>query len=107
MAFVHGVGGDDWDPYSSSLAEYWNVWTRQYAELEAYGMQGLVVRYEDLVLDTEKEATQIKEAEMSKKYEMQRIEFEADCRRKEPAAPSPRHSACTHRLFGGGRSFSF
>ena len=34
------------------------------------------------LLDTEKEATQIKDAEMSKKYEMQRIEFEADCRRK-------------------------
>lgn len=44
------------------LAEYWNAWTRQYDELEAYGMQKLVVRYEDLVLDTEKEVERVASA---------------------------------------------
>lgn len=48
VAFAHG------GIHIDNLGAFWNQWTREYGALARYGFQkALLVRYEDLVLDTE------------------------------------------------------
>jgi hypothetical protein len=64
--------------------------TQQAAELQRKSEE-MVLQYQKIAqdatmaLDSEKEEVALKEAERAKQYENQRIEFEADCRRKADA----------------------